>query len=113
MNPALVDAIGAIIRWALSGVFGYLVSQGAITNDQSSLIAAALATGIVTLGWSLWTNWRKRQKLVTALASPKPVSEKQVEQMIEQGQAPPATVPKTRPPHLEGEPNPMREGTHE
>lgn len=114
MNPVWIDIISGMLRWLLGGAIAYLIGKGAITTEQSNFIISALATGFIFVGVSVVQSIiRKRKKLVTALATPNAISEKQVEQMIKEGQAPPVSVPKTRAPHLEGTPNPMVEVTEE
>jgi len=107
MNPMLQEALGSILRWALTLAAGYLVSHGIWSADNAEKYVAAAVTALLALGWALWSSYIKRRKLVTAMATPSVVSEKAVEQMVQTGQAPPVSVPKERAPHLEGTPNPM------
>lgn len=102
MNPLLADAVGSVIRFALAGVFGYLVTKGVWTEAQASAFLSAAVVGLLTLGWALWTRYRSRVKFLTAAATPYAVSEHQVEKMISDGQAPPAALDKSRVPYLEG-----------
>lgn len=110
MNPMLQAALGSIVRFALAGVFGVLVSKGIWTEAEASTYLSAAVLGILTLGWSIWQKYGNRLKFMTASAAGKPVSEKEVEQMVKAGQAPPVTLPKERVPYLEGAPKVRNDG---
>lgn len=110
MNPMIVDIVTALVRYALASIFAALLAKNVLTQEQVTWLTSAIALGLITVGAAVVrAAIRKRKKLVTAMAAPKPVSEREVEAMIEEKKAPPVTVPKSRAPHLEGEPNPMRE----
>lgn len=100
MNPLLQEALGAIIRWALALGAGYLVRAGVWTDAQASTYVAALTLAALALGWSLWQKYRTRLKLVSALASPAVLSEKQVERNIAMGTAAAVSTPKNERPEL-------------
>lgn len=77
--PLILEFLGAVIRFALAGVFGWLVAKGVITADQASRFSAAmvasLAMGGATLLWSLWAKYKSRLKLTAALELPKGATE--------------------------------------
>lgn len=100
MNPLASEALGAILRWALTGLAGWFVSHGIWTADDAAKYVAAAAIGILTLGWSLWAKYRNRLKLVTALSEPAGATEHDVEYRIAWRRAtvPSVTTPKDLPP---------------
>lgn len=102
MNPLFVDLGGTVVRFLLAGIMGYLVRKGVFTDAQVSSLLSAITVGVLTLGWALYVKYRSRLKFLTAAASPTPLSERQVEQMVKTNQAPPATIPKERAPYLPG-----------
>lgn len=107
VNPMFAAALGSIIRWALALGAGYLVRKEIWQPGDATLYVTAGATALTALVWSLWDKYYQRAKLVTALATPRVVSENTVEKMIDDKLAPPVSVPKDRAPHLEGSPNPL------
>jgi hypothetical protein len=103
MNPLLSEALGAILRWALTGLAGWFVSRGIWSADAASQYVAATAIGLLTLGWSLWAKYKTRLKFVTALASPEWTTEVDVEHRIATAKAwgqplPSVTTPKDEAP---------------
>lgn len=100
LNPLAAAAIGSILRFALAAAFGYLVRKGIWTDAEASTYLTAAVAGLLGLGWALWNKYSSRLKLLTALATPHAASEAHIEQMVSQGQAPPASLPKTQTPYL-------------
>lgn len=87
MNPLLAQALGAIIRHFLTILAGYLVGKGIWSPDQAGqyveAAAAALVAALVALAWSLWSKYKGRQKLLTALDLPAGSSEAQVKTALD------------------------------
>ena len=88
MNPFLVALIAMLFRYGLvllagalglSGPVQELVSQYATEFTQLSI---AVAIAILTIGYAGFRKFRDRQKLVTALASPVPMSEAAAKAMV-------------------------------
>lgn len=98
MNPLLVEALGAIVRWALTFGAGVLVQHGIWSPEASSKYVAAAAAAILTLAWSLWQKYRMRAKLVTALTLPPGYSEHEVEQQVNRGMGASVTTKKSEAP---------------
>ncbi len=69
MNPMLAEALGAILRWGLTIAAAELVHHGIWTASDAERYVGALAMFLLTLGWSLWTRYKSRQVLVTALSA--------------------------------------------
>lgn len=91
MNPLLVDALGSILRWLLALVAGHLVQRGIWTQADAATYVAAASVALLSLGWSLWSKYRSRLKLLTALASPVRTCEHALEQHIKSGACLPST----------------------
>lgn len=102
MNPLLQGFLTRVLQFALAGLFGWLVQKGVLTDAESQTYMTAAIAGIIALAWMLWEKYKDRLKLTTAMATQRPVSERQVEMLIQMGQAPPASLPKERVPYLEG-----------
>lgn len=100
MNPLLQAALGSLIRFALGGVFSYLVTKGIWTEAEAANYLSAAVVALVALGWAIWSHYKDRLKLVTALATPHAASEHLIERMVADGQAPPTTLPKNTTPYL-------------
>jgi hypothetical protein len=69
--------VGAVIRWALNALVGYMVLHHVITQGQadswmgnSTQVVAFLTVGAATLGWSLYLKFRHKVKLDVALQLP-------------------------------------------
>ena len=99
MNPIASDAIGSILRWALALAASYLVEHGIWTQAQATTYVAAAALGLLALGWSFWSKYRARVKLLTALYLPKGTSENGMNAHIAMGNLTPSvmTPPDTAP----------------
>lgn len=94
MNPLLQETFGSVVRWALAIGAGVLVQRGIWTQNQATDFVGAAALALVALGWSLYQKYQSRQLLVTALAVPAAVSENEVQQHIDAGNAADVTTPK-------------------
>lgn len=68
MNPLLAEALGSILRSLLKIGAGYLVARGVWSQADATTYVAAAALALVGLGWSYWTTYASRLKLVTALS---------------------------------------------
>ena len=55
--------VGAVIRALLTGSAGALALNGAVTEDNIEVLAAAITT-VVTLGWSIWEKYKSVKKEV-------------------------------------------------
>ena len=99
MNPMLMAALGSLLRTALAGAAGYLVSKGIWTDAEAGTYMTAAVAGLLALGWSLWQKYAGRLRLMTALASPAS-SEAQNLVRVQAGQAPSVTLPPMQMPHL-------------
>ena len=92
MNPMVEEALGSIIRSVLKIGAGYLVARGVWTPEAAGVYVSAAALAAVGFGWSYWTTYASRKKLVTALASPLRQSETEVERIIASGMPVPSVL---------------------
>lgn len=99
MNPLLVEVYGSIARAVLQVGAGWLVGHGIWSQSDSEKYVGALALIIVTTGWSIYQKYGMRAKLVTALAMPAGISEKQVQAAVSDPDVntPPVTLAKDMP----------------
>jgi hypothetical protein len=70
MNPVLAAALGAILRWALVFLAGYMVKAGIWTGTEADGYVAAAVLGLLGLGWSLWQKYKSRIRFLAALNAP-------------------------------------------
>lgn len=99
MNPLIQNAVTAFIRHALTILGTWFVAQGIMTEEASAEFVGGAAIAIGALAWSFYEKYVSRRKLVTALASPKGTTEREVERHISSGEAlPPVTLAKTHKP---------------
>lgn len=75
MNPLAQAAIGSVIRFALAGLAGWLVSHGIWTQADSTIYVEAAALGVVSLGWGLYQKYKSRLRFIAALQLPAGASE--------------------------------------
>lgn len=94
MNPMAQESIASVIRWVLAIGAGYLVKAGIWTEGDATGYVSAAALALVALGWSQYQAYVARQKLVTALATPTVMSERQLETRIASGVVASVTTPK-------------------
>jgi hypothetical protein len=70
MNPMLAAALGAILRWALAFLAGYLVNAGIWKSAEAETYVGAAVLGLLGLGWSVWQKYKSRIKFLAALNAP-------------------------------------------
>ena len=75
MNPLAQEALGSIVRATLLLLSGWFVQHGIWTDTDAEKYVGAAALAILAVGWSVWQKYKSRLKLVTALASSRPMSE--------------------------------------
>jgi hypothetical protein len=92
MNPLMQEALASIARSVLKVGAGYLVARGVWSPDEATNYVGALALGLVGLGWSYWTVYSQRLKIVTALSAETKMSEDQLETKIHSGTTLPSTT---------------------
>lgn len=75
MDPFTLEIVGAVLRWALTGLGMWLVQHHVINETQASSLAERAGTHLLLvlplvapLLWSLWAKVRARVKLNTAMA---------------------------------------------
>ena len=95
MNPVTIRIVAGVIRHILTAVGG----AGLLSDDELYQIISAIVL-LVGLGWSMYQKIQQQRKLLTAAASPLPVSEAMVDRMVSDGKAPPATLPRTSVPYV-------------
>jgi hypothetical protein len=76
--------IGSVVRFALTGLFGWFVSKGVVTEGQSAELIIAIAGGVVVLGWSLYQKYKEKLKFFTALEVPVNAGPAKVDAVIAQ-----------------------------
>lgn len=94
MNPMLQEALLSILRWTLNLVAGILVEHGIWTDGDAHLYVVAASMAVLSLGWSLWTRYHGRIKMLTAAAWPWPMTEHELDAEIKAGNTAPASTPK-------------------
>lgn len=85
MNPMLSEALASVIRSILKIGAGYLVARGVWTQGDATTYVSAAALALIGLGWSYWTTYASRQKLLTSLANPTLKTEAAVVAHIDSG----------------------------
>lgn len=68
--------IGSVVRWALTGYLAVVVERGVITEEQSAFLIAALVGLLATLIWGVYQKWIAHNKVIEALFTPVPESER-------------------------------------
>ena len=96
MNPFFQQMLGAIARVVIVWIAARTGHD--LTNDQAAQIVLEYVIPAAVLGWSLYQKYKGRQKLVTALATPGVMTEKQVERIISEGGAASVMTQKADPP---------------
>lgn len=103
MNPLFREFLESILKKALTSVAALLVGYGWITPEQSDTFVLGLIAFLISLGWSAWTDYKDRLKLLVAQALPAGVTETQVEAAVAAGNAPAASTAKDVAPTLKRE----------
>lgn len=91
MNPILSAALGSIIRWALALGAGYLVKAGIWTGSDAETYVTAGALGLLGLGWSLWSKYHGRLRLLKALEVAR-ITENEAKTLVKAEGTPPVST---------------------
>lgn len=100
MNPLLREFLESILKKALTSGAALLVGYGYITPEQSDKFVIGLIAFLISIGWSAWTSYRDRLKLMVAQALPRGATEVEVEAQVKAGNAPSASTPKDEVPKM-------------
>jgi len=102
MNPMLRDLLASIFRYLLGYAGVWLVAKGIITPEQSQAYVNEFSVGLTfaaaALAAGLWSRYKSRQKLVTALAEPYAMSEDALQLRVKHGLAASVSTPKDETP---------------
>lgn len=85
MNPLVVEALGAIVRWVLTFGAGWLVQHGIWTQADAKTYVAAAAMGMIAGAWSLWSKYKGQVKFLTALEATPGTTPAQIDARIANG----------------------------
>ena len=94
MNPLLSEALASVVRSVLKIGAGILVSKGVWSQGDATTYVSAAALALVGLGWSYWTTYAQRQKLLVALTVRPGTTEQEITQRVATGVGiPPISTP--------------------
>lgn len=82
MSPLLAQALGSLIRHALTYLAGLLVARGLWTQDEAASYVGAAVAALLALGWSLWSKYKGRLRFLTALQLPQGSTEADVKDAV-------------------------------
>lgn len=88
--PFIQQIVGALVRFAviwLAAKFGAEISE-----DRAVEITAQVVPVVLMVGWSLYAKFHGQQKLLTALASTKAMTEHEVEAKVSDPDVPTPSV---------------------
>ncbi|HMJ82298.1 MAG TPA: hypothetical protein VK504_03985 [Vicinamibacterales bacterium] len=100
LNPMMMKSLGSLLRWALSLAVPFFVSKGIWTPDEATAMMTGIAGALAALIWSLLEKRNAQKMLVTAQATPGPVSQSDLKQIIKDGPTPPVSLPKDVTPRM-------------
>lgn len=82
-NANLVTSIvGSVVRFALAGVVGGLVTRGVITQDQATMLIPAIVMGVITIAWSVSNKYGIKKRIDVALGLPAGSGPVQLEEAV-------------------------------
>src|SRR3954463_8528584 len=92
MDPLYASFVGAIARWVVTLVIGFLVAHHIIAVDQTTYFVDGFTHKLVValplllpLAWSLWGKYKGRVRFLTALQAAPGTTEYQVNAKIDNG----------------------------
>jgi hypothetical protein len=93
-SPFVQQVIGVFVRAALVWFAAWVASHGgpALSEGDISHAVSVIVPLVAALAWSIWSKYRGRQKLLTALAAPHPMSEAQALDDVRDGRIPTPSV---------------------
>ena len=103
--PLVKDIAGSVGRLIGVIIIGWLVQQEALTPEQAaSALTAFVATFVASapvVGWAVYRTFKKRQKIVTALALPAGKSEAALEREMAVGKTASTLTPAELAPRIQ------------
>lgn len=101
MNKELVTSIlGGFLRYALAGVFAWMVERGIATQDQVALLITGASGFLALLVWMGWNKVKARVELLTALTAQPGTSVNELKEQVKAGVAVPASTPNDATPRV-------------
>ena len=80
VNPFIKEIVGVVAR-ALALYLAARYGMEVVSSDEISEVLSGVAVAGV-LGWSIFQKFKSRQKLVTALAAPRKMTEDEVKETV-------------------------------
>ena len=65
------QVVASIVRFALAGLVGYLVSRGIFSAELGADLLLTVPAGLAVLAWSFWEKQRQHNAFLAALELPK------------------------------------------
>jgi hypothetical protein len=95
MNPFIKELIATVLRHILTAAAGYLVTEGLLTDAQATQYVAAVVLASTSMIWAYVQKRNSRATLVTALGSPRAMTEESAKAMVKNPltYTPPVSVP--------------------
>ncbi len=93
MGEVIVSVLAGLLRYALAGVVTWAITNGIATEEQTTKLIAALASGIGLVGWLIYRKYKDRVMVLTALAQPKGTTMEDLKKKIAIKETVPADTP--------------------
>jgi hypothetical protein len=82
VNTLQQQFLGALVRWGLTLLSGWLMARGTLKEGVSEEVIAATALAVPPLLWSLWQKAKARLAFKVALTLPAGAQEADVKEAL-------------------------------
>lgn len=100
MSDLVTKLVTGLVRHLLTGVAGWLISNGILNQGDVDQLLAGLGLALITIAWSVWNKYGSHLSVLTALASPQGTTLAQLKESVDSGKTPPVTTSATSVPRV-------------
>lgn len=92
MAEVLKSVLFGLMRYALAGVFTWMIDRGIATKDQTEMLLGGIVGAIGLVAVLVWKKYKDRVLVLTALATPPGTSLNELKDQVAKGAAVPAST---------------------
>lgn len=85
MGSVLTNVVAGLLRYALAGVTGWMISKGIASPEDVEFLIAGLATTLFLVGSAFWVKYRDKLRVLTALQLPQHSTEADLKAAVKIG----------------------------
>jgi len=92
MGEVIKSILAGLLRYALAGVFAWMIDKGIATPDQVGILLTGLSGFLALIVWMAWNKIKARVEVLTALTAQPGTSMNELKDQIRTGASVPAAT---------------------